>query len=74
MECILVNGAKKYKLLKAWYSHFMPINALVLAACADESVTYEEVAELGVALREQLKRPETGLIRSTLLLPTALVP
>jgi hypothetical protein len=52
----------------------MPINALVLAACADESVTYEEVAELGVALREQLKRPETGLIRSTLLLPTALVP
>lgn len=36
--------------------------AIELATCVDDTVTYEEVVEVDVALREQLKRPETGVI------------
>lgn len=37
--------------------------AMELATCVEDTVTYEEVVEVDAALREQLKRPETGLIR-----------
>lgn len=43
-------------------SGMLLVKALELATCADDSVTYEEVVEVDTALREQLKRPETGLI------------
>lgn len=36
--------------------------AMELATCVGDRVTYEEVIELDAALREQLKRPEIGLI------------
>ncbi|TQV99623.1 C6 transcription factor [Cordyceps javanica] len=37
--------------------------AMELATCVQETVTYDEVVELDASLREQLKRPKTGLAR-----------